>query len=184
MQNNIRRATAVAITFFLLHTLSEGAETAWKDETGKLAENTEYRKAKNGFGGWLVVTPDADWKQKWETSPETVPRFTTTNTVERGKELYILLFFTNPKVSQSGEANVSCDIQTIRPDGSLSVDQKNIPCLRGKLEGDPNWIRLGPAIIKFVAEPKDLAGKWSVHVTLNDNLRHVVLQLKTSFTLK
>jgi hypothetical protein len=184
MQNDIRRAAAIAITFLLLQTLSKGAETVWKDETGKLAKDTEYRKAKDGFGGWLVVTPDTDWKKKWETSPETVPRFTTTNTVERGKELYILLFFTNPKVGQNGEADVSCDIRTIRPDGSLSVDQKNIPCLRGRLGGDPLWIRLAPPVIKFVGEPKDLAGKWTVHVTLKDNLRRVVLQLTTSFTLK
>jgi hypothetical protein len=39
-------------------------------------------------------------------------------------------------------------------------------------------------VIKFVGDPKDLAGEWIIKVTLRDNHRHVELPLKTSFTLK
>ena len=131
-----------------------------------------------------MVTPDADWKEKWETSPETVPHFNTANTVKRGKQVTILIFFVNPAVDAKNDVDITCDIQSIRPDGSVSINQRDLPCLKGELKGSPYNIRLAAPVIKFVGEPKDLAGEWIIKVTLKDNYRHVELPLKTSFTLK
>ena len=159
-------------------------EMVWKDQAGNLAGDTAARRSKNGFGGQLIVTPDADWKEKWDTSPETVPQYTTSETVERGKQLFILIFFVNPKVDDKNNANVTCDIQSIRPDGSFSINHHEVVCFRGKLEGSAYHIRLSAPVIKFVGEPKDPAGKWMIRVTLKDNYRNVRLPLQTSFMLK
>ena len=159
-------------------------ESVWKDEQGRPAPDTEFRKSKDGFGGWVIVTPDADWREKWETSPETIPRFNTADKVERGNKVTILIFFLNPAVDAKKDVDVTCDIQSIRPDGSVSINERDLPCLKGELKGSPSNIRLAAPVIKFVAEPTDLAGKWIVKVTLRDNQRHVELPLKTSFTLK
>jgi hypothetical protein len=51
-------------------------QQGWKDQSGHLTRNTESRNSVNGFGGWLVITSDADWKTKWETPSDTVSRFT------------------------------------------------------------------------------------------------------------
>lgn len=157
---------------------------AWRDEHGRAAPETEFRKSKDDFGGWLVVTPDADWKEKWNTSPETVPRFSTADTVERGKSLTILIFFINPKRDAGNNVEVTCDIQSIRPDGTFSVDQKDLPCLKGELQGNPYNIRLAAPVIKYVGEERDPTGKWIIRVTLKDKQRNVELPLQTSFTLK
>jgi hypothetical protein len=165
-------------------TAPDRGDPVWKDEHGHAAPNTEFRQAKRGFGGWLIVTPDADWEKKWNTSPETVPHFNTADTVERGKNLTILIFVINPARDARNNVDVTCDMQSIRPDGSLSIDQKNVPCLKGELQGDPYNIRLAAPVIRYVGEEKDLAGKWIIRVTLKDNRRHVELPLQTSFTLK
>lgn len=56
-------------------------------------KQTDYRKTKNDFGASLLITPDRNWKQKWETSPETVVRFDEANSVRIGENLTILPFF-------------------------------------------------------------------------------------------
>jgi len=175
----------ILIGVFLLFTpLAYPEDSAWKDEAGHPVPNSESRISKNGFGGWLVVTPDADWEQKWNTSPETVPHFTTSETVEKGKQLTILIFFVNPKVDEKNKADITCDIESIRPDGSLSINSHDVVCYRAKIEGSPYNIRLSAPIIKYVGEAKDPPGKWTIRVTLKDNLRHVRLPLKTSFILR
>lgn len=159
-------------------------DVVWKDESGRAAPNTGYRNSKNGFGGWLVVTPDADWKQKWETSPETVPHFNTADSVERGKVVTILIFYVNFGLDENKHADVTCDIKSIRPDSSVSIDKQGIQCLEGEPDLTPTYIRLAPAVIKFTAEPSDLAGTWMIRVVLHDNIRHTHLPLKTTFRLQ
>ena len=175
---------SVLLLCLLLASFSVAEENGWKDETGKAAPDTEARKTKQGFGGWLVVTPDADWEKKWQTPPETIPKFTTSDTVAKGQQLTILILFVNPAVDKDGNADVTCDLQSIRPDGSLSINEKGVVCFRGKLQGDPHNLRLALPVIKYVGEAKDLPGKWTIRVTLIDNKRRVRLPLKTSFTLK
>ncbi len=155
----------------------------WRDEHGNFAPNTEARSAIDGFGGWLLVTSDADWKQKWETSPNTVPRFTEAHTVTRGEHLSMLTFFANAKLADTGKVYVTCDIDVIRPDGSSSVHQVGAVCFRGQLKGAPTNVYLSAPILEFVGEPTDPVGKWLIHITLKDNVRRVSLSLKTSFTL-
>jgi hypothetical protein len=104
--------------------------------------------------------------------------------VKRGEKLFVLIFFVHPGVDSQGNADVTCDVESLRPDGTFSIRQKDVVCLRGKLMGNLNYIRLAPGVIEFIGEPKDPAGKWIVRVTLKDNRRRVVLPLKTSFALK
>ena len=42
------------------------AQEAWKDEQGRPLPNTDSRRSINGFGGWLLVTSDTDWRAKWK----------------------------------------------------------------------------------------------------------------------
>ena len=129
------------------------------------------------------MTSDADWRSKWETSSNTVPRFTEAKTVARGKHVFILIFFANPKLAEERSADVACDIDVIRPDGSSLVHQTDIVCFHGELKGTPSNVYLSAPILDFMGEESDPGGKWLVQVTLKDNNRHVLLPLKASFTL-
>ena len=64
-------ASLVMTLFLAAHT-----ETGvWVFVDGRSVPNSDTIKSINGFGGSLVVTPDPDWEEKWNTSPETVPHF-------------------------------------------------------------------------------------------------------------
>ncbi len=95
----------------------------------------------------------------------------------------MLTFFANPKLTEKGVADVTCDIDVVKPDGTSSVHQVDAVCFRGDLGGPATNVYLSAPILNFVGEPNDPAGKWLVHITLKDNIRRVSLPLKTSFTL-
>ena len=160
-----------------------GADNVWLGPDRSKWLDTEFRKTKNDFAGVLLVTPDTDWERKWNTPPDTIPYFREARTVKVGEELVILTFFVNPKADGNGDANVLCSIKTTRPNGTVSVDEKNIPCMKGKVLGNPNNIRLSPAAINFVGEKSDPLGKWVVEVGIHDVNRNTTLQLRTQFTL-
>jgi hypothetical protein len=159
-------------------------QVGWRDEHGQPAADTDFRKSVDGFGGWVLVTSDADWKAKWETSSNTVPRFTEAKSVSRGNRVFVLTFIANPQLSSTGDANVTCDIDVIRPDGTSSTHISGTVCFKGPWTGDPHNMHLSAPIIGFVGDPGDPAGEWLVHITLTDNVRHVAVPLKTSFVLK
>ena len=96
----------------------------------------------------------------------------------------MLTFFANPQLNSAGNADVSCDIHTLRPNGTSSVDQKDAICFNGAPKENPRNMYLCAVIIGFVGDPGDPAGEWLVHITLKDNVRHVSLPLKTSFVLQ
>jgi len=159
-------------------------DIGWKDTQGRIEPDSEYRKAQNGFGGWLLVTADQDWKSKWETQSDTVPHLSMADTIEKGKPVYALTFFSNPKLNAHGAADISCDIELRRPDGNSSLQQKDAICFKGTLKGQPNYLYLSAPIIKFIGEQDDPYGVWQVSITLKDNVGHVDLPLKTSFILQ
>jgi hypothetical protein len=162
---------------------AHGGEAVWLGPDRSKWPDTEFRMTKNDFSGVLLVTPDLDWRQKWNTPPDTIPRFREAKTVKVGQELAVLTFFVNPKTDASGNVNVNCGIRATRPNGTISVNERNIPCMRGPLRGDPNHIRLSPAVIHFVGEKKDPLGKWMVEVDIEDVNRSTTLRLRTYFLL-
>jgi len=160
-----------------------GDEPAWLDADRSKWTDTEFRKVKNDFAAMLLVTPDTNWKEKWDTPPDTVPRFRVAKTVKMGEQIVVLTFFVNPKPDEQGNANVICGIKVTRPNKTVSVNERNIPCMRAPLVGNPNYIRLSPAVIHFIGEKNDPLGTWVVEVDVEDVNRNTTLHLQTRFTL-
>lgn len=156
----------------------------WKGADGKPAPETEAMKSKDGFAGSLLVTLDEDWQQKWNTPPQTKPSFTMAETVPYGKKVFVLTFFSNPKLDAQGNANVRCDLQIAAPGGKVTLDQKDVTCFAGKIAGSPYNLYLSAPVIAFSGDPGDPVGTWEVRVVLRDAVRDVALPLKTSFGLK
>ena len=141
-------------------------------------------KSKDGFGGSLLATTDANWREKWNTPPDTKPEFTPADVVPYGKKVFVLIFFVNPKTDESGKASVRCDVRMVAPTGKVSVDQKDVSCFAGPLQGSPFNVRLSDPVMAFTGDPGDPAGVWSAEVVLRDATRNVELALRTTFTLK
>jgi hypothetical protein len=157
--------------------------TGWIDGRGQPVPETEARRSINGLGGSLLVTPDANWREKWDTPADTVPHFTEVKSIGRGQQIFVLIFFSNPKISADGRVDLTCDLDIVQPDGSTSTHQDNV-CFRGEVKGGPTTVYLADPVISFTGDATDAAGTWTVRVSLKDNESKTVLPLKTSFTLK
>ena len=79
------------------------ANEIWHDQKGRPAATTDDRKSIDGFGSWVIVTPDSNWKEKWETPSSTTPHFTTAKNVQRGTRIFVLTFFANPLLTPKGK---------------------------------------------------------------------------------
>jgi hypothetical protein len=172
-----------ALLLLAMLALPAFAQEGWRDATKQPVPNAEFRKSVDGFGGWLLVTSDADWKAKWDTPSDTVPHFTEATHVARGKQVFVLIFFANPLLDQNQMGDVSCDIELVRPDGTTSMHQTDETCFKGTLRESPKHLFLAAPVIGFTGDPGDPAGAWVVHVSLKDNVRHAVVPLRTSFVL-
>lgn len=156
----------------------------WKDALGRPIPETEARRSLNGFAGSLLVTSDADWREKWNTPASTVPHFREATSAARGQQIFILIFFSNPALGADHRASLSCDLDVMRPDGTVSMHQTGVVCYQDEIKGGPYNTYLAAPVIGFTGDAADPAGTWTVRVSLKDNVRDTVLPLKTSFVLE
>lgn len=144
---------------------------------------TGASQVEQGFAAMLLVTPDRDWRAKWDTSPETIPRFDEVSRLRIGEQASILTFFTNPQADASNQVRVLCDLKGTRPDESIAFDMKDIVCVEGELTSPATDIWLSPAVIEVVGEDSDPLGVWRIEVRVKDMVRGTAIDLKTSFEL-
>jgi hypothetical protein len=172
----------VALT--ILSATTFAADIGGRNGDGGQSPNADAKKSARGFGGLLVVTPDKNWEEKWNTPEETTPRFITSKRVRVGETLTILIFFNNAILSPQGGVQVLCDIQLVRPDKTISVDAKKVDCFTGPIQGDPVNVRLAKPRLGFKGESSDVLGAYTVHVTLYDNIASIAVPLEATFTLE
>ena len=156
------------------------AAQAWRGPDGAPSRSSESRKQVDGFGAMLLVTPDMDWQDKWNTPPEVIPHFREADRVARDERLAILIFFVNPAVVD-GKVDTAVSLKVIQPDGSAQLDAADAACSTGTLQGDPMSVRLCETSLGYIADPDDLSGEWRVEVVVKDRLRNVEIPLQTRF---
>jgi len=174
-----------AILFSILGAMPNACwpQADWTGPNNELLPDSHSRKSVGGFSATLVATKDPEWREKLLTRSAT-PRIISASTVKNGEVLYVLAFISNPKVGQDEFADVVCDTKVVRPDGSISVDQKDYSCLKMRMEEDPDGIWPIAAGAIYRAEPTDLRGEWVVTVKIVDRVRGLALPLKLSFVVE
>ena len=180
---NPHRYAAVLLSLALASAAS-AQSPFWKDQNGKPAAETASMKSRDGFGGSILLTSDADWKQKWDTPAESSPNFTVASKVGAGRKVSLLMFFSNAKPDAAGNIKVLCDITLIDPKGAASLIKKDAVCFDGQISGSPHNIYLSRPTIDLSFNPTDAHGTWAFQVNLRDAVRKVSLPLRTSFELK
>lgn len=176
-------AAATALTLSGCATVGS-KETTWLDTDGNALAATDSRRSVKGFGGWLITTPDPDWKAKWSENRKRHPEFTPATIVRDGQPVYTMILLSNAGVGQDGKADVTCDIRVRRPDDRTDFEEIGNACFRTAQTGEPGDIFLTASVVEFIAEPTDPRGTWTVEVSLNDRVRNVVVPLRRTFTLE
>lgn len=178
----MKRASKLAI--LCLTVMASGGvyaaeDVGWRDAQGNPIPEADHIRSSKGFGGSVLITKDADWKEKW-SRPEP-PRFTTTDKVKLGESVMVLVFFTNPGADAKGNIRVLCDILLLKPDNSVSQQVKDGACAVGPMQGDPHNIRLVDQLVGFTGEDSDPEGTWLLKIRLRDTIRGASVDLLTRF---
>ncbi|MFL6707366.1 MAG: hypothetical protein ACJ8HI_04080 [Massilia sp.] len=159
-------------------------DSGWRGSDGQPVANSASMRSEGEFGATLLVTPDADWEQKWNTPVHTIPSFKQTEVVKYGDKVTVLIFFANPKLDAQGSVNVRCDIKVFGPAGAVTSEQKDLRCFDGPLKGSPTNVYLSRPAVVFSGDATDPPGKWIIKVNIRDENRPVGLDLQTGFELK
>lgn len=159
---------------------NQATAQAWRTRDGALMPPTDARKAVDGFSAMVLVTPDMDWRDKWETPVEVIPEFREADRVARDERLAILILFSNPAVID-GRADSVLDLRMTQPDGKVLVDMRDLECFTGALQGDPANVRLCATHLGYIADPDDPSGTWRLEVVVKDRQRGVEIPLKAQF---
>jgi hypothetical protein len=161
------------------------AVDGWVTREGEAVPQTESQATVDGFSAMLLLTPDRDWQEKWNTPVEHAPLFNTAREVGPGGELNILVLLANPQVDpSSGMTDVVCDLEMHRPAGHGELIQKDLPCFNVKLTGDPRNVYMTNTWLKYIEEAADPRGTWTVVVRVRDRLRGAEVPLRASFVVK
>lgn len=171
------------LSFLLLTGVTFAGSSAWVDGNGEPLAETPARKTIDGFGGWLLVTPDPDWSRNWYRPPERRPTLPEARYVGYGDRVTILAFYTNPATDDEGRIDIRCSVRVIRPGGEVSASSEERQCADPDLAGDLQATRISWAVVDYVGEPSDPPGRWVVEVVLRDAVRDVSLSLATDFIL-
>lgn len=184
MSGALEQAQLTYLKEFVAVPEAAGADSSTAEGTeGRPLSNSESEKSTNEFSGKLIAVTDEDWREKWNTSAETTPRFHQARAVPYGKKVFMLIFFSNPKGDDAGNSNVLCDLTMTNPKGDVTLNQKDAPCFKGRLAGNAHNIYLAAPVVQFMAAPDDPAGTWVMEVTLRDVNRNVRVPLLTRFEL-
>lgn len=179
------KLSSLLLPFLLAAPTASMAQSGWIDMQGNPVPESDSSKSREGFSATILVTADQDWQEKWDTPPETVPHFSTTSEVRPGGELFVLTFLANPAVDKaSGMTDVACDFIVLRPDGSDSTRELDMPCFKVELTGNPRSVYLSSASLKYVEESSDPRGTWTVVVNVKDRLRGVEVPLRSFFVVR
>lgn len=165
-------------------TTTGSRKSTWLGTDGNALATVDHRKSVEGFGGWLITTPDADWKAKWSENRKSHPEFTPATVVHDDQPIYTMILISNAGIGRDGKANVTCDVRVKRPDDKADFEQIGKACFHTSQTGEPGDIFLSSAVVEFIAEPTDPRGIWTIEVSLHDRVRDVVVPLKRSFTLE
>ncbi|MCC4622050.1 hypothetical protein LL965_19040 [Xanthomonas cassavae CFBP 4642] len=163
--------------------LSSVAQAGWINAQGEPIAASPSRKTVQDMGASLLLTPDADWQQKWNTPSDITPHFNQADHVATGDTLFVLIFLSNPGLDAQRRADVVCSIRVVDPTGHAAQDTVDAPCLQTEIGGDPRHVYLAQVGLAVRAEASDPPGRWQVQVTVNDRRRGIRIPLVSSFTM-
>lgn len=136
------------------------------------------------FAGSLLLTTDEDWRTRWETAAGPELGITETDTLTRGRKLWVVVTIANAGLDARGLAHVACEVRFVKPDGTVAFEDKTLRCYDGPPRPGPGQRLLAQPLIEFVGEPSDPSGTWRVQVRLRDQVRGAELPMTAVFTLR
>jgi hypothetical protein len=147
----------------------------WK-QGGATAPPTPAQASRNGFGVFMLVTPDLDgfWEAWARPSP---PQIGTTDEVRRGRPVYAILLFSGCRPAPDGNCNVTAELSMTGPNGSPYGDT-----MRGLVWAGPPApqyrLQASESSLGFRLEPADPLGTYTLRAMVTDNVAGTTLSVE------
>ena len=110
--------------------------------------------------------PSMDW---WYAVPEPfVPRISSINSVAKGEYFSIIPIFKNYGVNSNGMANITFDLEVVRPDGS--IDESVQGCTAHFDDAIPSNLIPSQAVVHLCFDPEDPYGEYEINVIAYDHV--------------
>ncbi len=142
-----------------------------------LIEKDEYHQ--NGLNVLFFMIADTGFYQKWATAD--TPHIVTVVRFKRGQVAVPIIIFGTDGKDDSGNANLTCDLTVIKPDGSIYAHFDSL--VVWKDEPAPT-MELSWSRTEIWIEQKDPLGLYKVHAIVHDNNKRVEADLNLSFLVE
>lgn len=149
--------------------------------TAAEAANPVGKATESGLSVMAIIVTDPDWREKWNTSPDTVPAFHTPGVLKVGDEVTLITMFSGA-TEKSGFARIRCDAVITTPDGKVETHPAQV-CFEGPVSGPADSIFLTGQEIRFVVTPEDLPGIHEFEIGVIDGHRGVRASVKVSLEI-
>lgn len=136
------------------------------------------RVERSGFVAIATIVTDPDWREKWNTSPVTIPQFHLASKMKTGDKAWLLSFFAGARL-KDGIATLNCDLTIRDPEG---IVQKHPPqlCYQGPASGPEGTLYLTGLEVGFEVDPNDFNGLARFEVGITDVNRDLRVPVRVS----
>jgi hypothetical protein len=143
-------------------------------------EEADWLQTKNGFGAQMFLTDSEEMFVKWVKTD--VKSLSALETTHRNHPVYLAVFFANPGETRTGRADVTYDMQILKPDGSKYGEQGNIPAWKGYAPAK-HLVELANGKVTVNFEVIDPAGTYTVRIIVHDNVNKIDIPIQRKITL-
>lgn len=153
----------------------------WYNMEGESVPDSLDRKSIDGFGAFLLLTDEEeDVFRRWNI-PSLVFDVNKTETIEKGKTITSLIFFSGCEEDAKGNCSIVANYKIWQPDGKLYGDIPDTEVWMNKPRPPGKTLGLTVQYIKIRIEPNDQLGKYIVDAEVTDLNKKVKLSLRSSF---
>ena len=155
------RARPSAGLFWLAALLALGSGPAAAEEARPTA-----KVERSGLVAIATIVTDPDWREKWNTSPVTIPQFHLAAKMKTGDKAWLLSFFSGAQL-KDGIATLKCDVTIRDPEGIIHKHPPQL-CFQGPASGPEGTLYLTGLEVGFEVDPNDFNGLAEFEVGITD----------------
>lgn len=133
---------------------------------GKPAEDSEWSKAKNGFGAQLIVVGDPRAFMEMWNRPEQ-PNIQPAKTVTQEQQFGAFIIYVNCRAGKDGNCNATVDFTVLGPNGKEVAERPNQIIWNGP-PMDSKTMYMGKAVLGLRLSERNSPGKYKIFATVSD----------------
>lgn len=149
---------------------------------GKPATDSDWSKAKNGFGAQLIVVGDPRAFMEMWNRPEK-PDIHTAKEVTKGQQFGAFIIFVSCRAGRNGNCDAAVDFTVVGPDGKTVVRRPNQIIWNGP-PLDRKTTYLGKAVLGLSLTERSPLGKYAIIAAVSDKNAPASFELRYEVELK